>query len=202
MISTRRLVRKQSTSRLLVNIVCNDNGHRLINFCASHNLVVGSSLFPHKRIQLGTWTSPDGNIVNQIDHFQISARHRLNLLDVRTVHEANMDLDHFLTLAKVTARISIVKTRRGQRFWKFNLQKRKEPEVSQAYVSKINEKFSNVSSIEEKGVDEMWLDIENIIRDAAEEVIGPIQVQKRSSWFDEECSQATLHKNEAYTLML
>lgn len=88
--------------------VCNDDGHRLINFCASHNPVVCSSIFPHKGIYLGTWTSSDGNTVNQIDDFLISARHRSNLLDVRT-------------FPKVRARIPIVKTRRRQRCKKFNL---------------------------------------------------------------------------------
>lgn len=100
--------------------VCNDNGHRLINFCASHNLVVGSSQFPLKKIYLGTWTSPHGNKATQIDYFLIRVRHRSNLLDVRTFHGANLDSDHFLTLAKVRARNSIVKTRRGQTCKKFN----------------------------------------------------------------------------------
>ncbi|XP_072028338.1 uncharacterized protein [Amphiura filiformis] len=37
----------------------NDNGIRLLTFCLAHDLIVGSSLFPHKNIHKLTWNSPD-----------------------------------------------------------------------------------------------------------------------------------------------
>lgn len=54
---------------------------------------------------------------------------------------------------------------------------------------------------EYENVDEMWSNIETTIGDGAKEVIGPSQVQNRLPWF-EDCSQATIRKNQAYTLML
>jgi len=44
----------------------NDNGVRLVNFATSKNLVVKSTMFPHRNIQNYTWTSPDGKTHNQI----------------------------------------------------------------------------------------------------------------------------------------
>ena len=38
----------------------NDNGVRLVNFATSKNLVVKSTMFPHRNIHKYTWTSPDG----------------------------------------------------------------------------------------------------------------------------------------------
>ena len=38
----------------------NDNGVRIVNFATSKNLVVKSTIFPHRNIQKYTWTSPDG----------------------------------------------------------------------------------------------------------------------------------------------
>ena len=38
----------------------NDNGVRIINFGTSKNLVVKSTIFPHRNIHKYTWTSPDG----------------------------------------------------------------------------------------------------------------------------------------------
>lgn len=35
--------------------------------------------------------------------------------------------------------------------------------------------------------------------DTAEEVIGLSQIQNRSPWFDKECSQGAIRKNQAYT---
>ena len=38
----------------------NDNGVRIVNFVASKNLVVKSTMFPHRNIHKYTWTSSDG----------------------------------------------------------------------------------------------------------------------------------------------
>ena len=51
-----------------------DNGERLLGLCSNNNLKIGGSMFMHKRIHKGTWQSPDGLTVNQIDHFCISRR--------------------------------------------------------------------------------------------------------------------------------
>ena len=52
----------------------NDNGVRLVNFATSKNLVVKSTMFPHRNIHKYTWTSPDGKTHNQIDHVLIDRR--------------------------------------------------------------------------------------------------------------------------------
>ena len=44
----------------------NDNGVRLVNFATSKNLVVKSTMFPHRNIHKYTWTSPDGKTHNQV----------------------------------------------------------------------------------------------------------------------------------------
>ena len=49
----------------------NDNGVRLVNFATLQNLVVKSTMFPHRNIHKYTWTSPDGKTHNQIDHLLI-----------------------------------------------------------------------------------------------------------------------------------
>ena len=62
----------------------NDNDTRFVRFCEQNGLVVGGSIFPHKNIHKGTWKSPDGHTVNQIDHICISSRYRSSLQDVRS----------------------------------------------------------------------------------------------------------------------
>jgi hypothetical protein len=44
----------------------NDNGGRVVNFATSKNLVVKSTMFPHRKIHKYTWTSPDGQTNNHI----------------------------------------------------------------------------------------------------------------------------------------
>jgi hypothetical protein len=52
----------------------NDNGVRIVNFATLKNLVVTSTMFPHRNIHKYTWTSPDGKTHNQIDHILIDRR--------------------------------------------------------------------------------------------------------------------------------
>ena len=59
------------------------NGIRLLTLCLAQNLVVGSSLLPHRKIHKLTWNSPDGKTVNQIDHTLVNRRWRNSLRDVR-----------------------------------------------------------------------------------------------------------------------
>jgi hypothetical protein len=54
--------------------ICNDNGFRVVNFATSKNLLVKSTMSPHRSIHKYTWTSPDGKTHNQIGHTLIDSR--------------------------------------------------------------------------------------------------------------------------------
>ena len=59
--------------------VMNDNGERFVNACAANNIVIGGSVFPHKRIHKATWVSPDQVTENQIDHISINKMFRRSM---------------------------------------------------------------------------------------------------------------------------
>ena len=44
----------------------NENGQLFVDFCASHDLVIGGTIFPHKDCHKVTWVSPDHKTENQI----------------------------------------------------------------------------------------------------------------------------------------
>ena len=52
----------------------NDNGERFADFCDLQDLVIGGSVFPHKRIHKATWRHPNGVNENQIDHIAYSRK--------------------------------------------------------------------------------------------------------------------------------
>jgi len=52
----------------------NDNDVRIVNFNASKNLVVNSTMLLHRNIHKYTWTSPGGKTHNQIHHILIDRR--------------------------------------------------------------------------------------------------------------------------------
>ena len=70
----------------------NDNGVRIVNFATSKNLVVKSTMFPHRNIHKYTWTSPDGQTHTQIDHVLIDRRLHSSILDLRISGELTVTL--------------------------------------------------------------------------------------------------------------
>jgi endonuclease/exonuclease/phosphatase family metal-dependent hydrolase len=79
----------------------NDNGVRIVNFATSKNLVVKSTIFPHRTIHKYTWTSPDGQTHNQIDHVLVDRRRHSSIIDVRSFSGADCDTDHYLVGANL-----------------------------------------------------------------------------------------------------
>ena len=87
----------------------NDNRVRTVNFATSKNLVVKSTMFPHRNIHKYTWTSLDGKTHNQIDHVLIDRGWYSSVLDVRRFSGADCDTDHYLVIAKVRERLAVGK---------------------------------------------------------------------------------------------
>jgi hypothetical protein len=52
----------------------NDNGIRAVNFGTPKNADVKSAIYPHHKIHICTWTSPDGKTYSHIDHVLVDRR--------------------------------------------------------------------------------------------------------------------------------
>ena len=120
----------------------NDNGVRTVNFSKLKNLVVKSTMFPHRDIHKYTWTSLDGKTHNQIDHIWIDKRWLSSIKDVQRFRGADCDTDHYLVVAKVWERLAVSKQAAqksdGERF---NLRKLNELEVRKRYQIYITNRF-------------------------------------------------------------
>jgi endonuclease/exonuclease/phosphatase family metal-dependent hydrolase len=92
---------KPTTGNKILHEIANDNRVRVVNFATSKNLIVKSTMFPHHNIHKYTWTSPDGNNHNQIDHILIDKRRHSSVLDVQSFRAADCDTDHYLVVAKI-----------------------------------------------------------------------------------------------------
>lgn len=85
--------------------VMKENGELFAKYCDNNNLVIGGTLFPHKRCHRVTWDSPDMNTQNQIDHFCISKRFRRSLQDVGAKSGADAGTDHHLVVANLRLKL-------------------------------------------------------------------------------------------------
>ncbi|VDP53701.1 unnamed protein product [Schistosoma margrebowiei] len=79
----------------------NDNGERFANLCAFKKLVIGGTIFPHKRIHTSTWTSSDHTAQNQIHNICINKKFRRTMNDVKTKRGADLATDYHLLAVKM-----------------------------------------------------------------------------------------------------
>ncbi|XP_068232135.1 craniofacial development protein 2-like [Palaemon carinicauda] len=80
----------------------NDNVIRLASFALQNSMVIRVTIFPHKYSHKGTWISPDGNTINQIDHIMIKNKFISTLFDARAFRGADCDSDLMLVVGKLT----------------------------------------------------------------------------------------------------
>ena len=152
---------KQTIGQESLHQDSNDNGVRLVNFATSKNLVVKSTMFPHRNIHEYTWTSRDAKTHNQIDHVLLDRRWHSSILDVRSFRGADCDTDHYLVIAKVRDRLAVGK-QAAQRFdrQRFNLRKLNEPEVREHYQIEITNRFAALENLnDDEDIDSTWENI-------------------------------------------
>ena len=80
--------------------VQNEAGERLIEFCQKNALVIANTLFQQHKRRLYTWTSTDGQYLNQIGYILCSQRWTSSIQSAKTRLEADCDSDHELLIAK------------------------------------------------------------------------------------------------------
>jgi hypothetical protein len=123
--------------------ISNANGGRVVNFATYKNLVVKTTMFPHRKIHKYTRTSPEGNTYNQIDHVLTDRRRHSSILDVRSFRVADCDTDHYLVVAKTRHRLADSK-RAAQKIdmERLNVKELNQGDVKQQYQVTIRNKFS------------------------------------------------------------
>ena len=126
-------------------------------------------MFPHRKIHKYTWTSPGGNIHNQIDYMLIDRRGQSSILDVRSFREANFDTHHYLLVAKLRERLAVNK-KAAQKFdgERFNLRKLNELEVKKKYQIEITNRFAALENSDvDDDVNRAWENIKENIKTSA-----------------------------------
>ena len=120
--------------------VKNEAGQRLIEFCQENALVIANTLFQQHKRRLHTWTSPDGQQLNQIDYILCSQRWRGSTQSAKTRPGADCGSDCELLIAKF--RLKLKKVGKTTRPLRYDLN-----QIPYDYMLEVTKRFKGLALI-------------------------------------------------------
>ncbi|KAF7249083.1 Craniofacial development protein 2 [Varanus komodoensis] len=169
--------------------VQNEAGHSLVEFCQENTMVIANTLFQQPKRRLYTWTSPDGQHRNQIDYVLCSQRWRSSIQSVKTRPGADCGSDHELLVAK--CRLKLKKVGKSTRPLRYDLN-----HIPDEYTVEVTNRFKELDLID-RVPEELWMEVCNIVQEAATKTIPKKKKCKKAKWLSEEVLQMAEERREA-----
>ena len=159
----------------------NENGEMLADFCAFSNMIIGGSVFPHRRIHKATWVSPDHRTENQIDHICIGRKFRRSMQDVRVQRGADAASDHHLVLARIKMKLKKREIKRSTRTL-YNVDFLKDRVTTETFRLTVRNKYEAIHDLLDEGnmdIDTQWQQIKEMWTSTCGEVLGKKKYQQK-----------------------
>ena len=153
----------------------NSNGDSLLNFAKTNNLALTNTFFKHKVVHRTTWISPNGKQKNQIDFILVKRNKELRMVDSRSYGGMHTSSDHKLVLLKCYFKWPL-STRKKKKDPKIDIDKLKDPELSQRFADKVNDRWVKESNTCNQA---KWDNIVNTLKETAKEALGTVAKKHR-----------------------
>ena len=147
-----------------------------------------SKLQQHKR-QLYTWTSPDGQYQNQIDHILCSQRWRSSIQSAKTRPGADCGSDHELLIAKF--RLKLKKVEKTTRLFRYDLN-----EIPYNYTVEVTNRFKGLDLID-RVPEELWMEVCDTVKETWIKTIPKKKKCKKAKCLSNEALQIAEKRKEA-----
>ena len=150
----------------------NENGEMFADLCSFNRLIIGGSVFPHRRIHKATWVSPDHRTENQIDHICISQKFRRSMQDV--LRGADAASDHHLVLTKLKPKPKSRVDKRKNRTI-YNVEFLKDKERMETFRLTLSSKYETLQDLLDEDnmeVNPHWECLKMTCTSTCEEVLG------------------------------
>ena len=159
----------------------NENGEMLADFCAFNNMIIGGSVFPHRRIHKATWVSPDHRTENQIDHICIGRKFRRSMHGVRVQRGADAASDHHLVVARIKMKLKKREVKRSTRT-QYIVDFLKDRVTTETFRVTVRNKYEAIQDLLDEGnmdIDTQWQQIKEMWTSTCSEVLGKKKYQQK-----------------------
>lgn len=177
----------------------NENGRFLIDFATENNMKIVSTKYQHKEIHKGTWRSPDGENINQIDHVLIEKRSETCVKDVRTYRGPDIDTDHFMVGAKLKQIIPIMRPINDKIRNNLTRIKFQEKSIQEEFAKTINVLLKTEKKPE--NMEEKANILAKVLRKATPRQVM-VRRYKNKEWYDLECQEEISKREKARKIMI
>ena len=172
----------------------NGNGQRLLDFCASNQLIISNTWFQHKLLHRTTWfrNGDRSRPGHMIDYILVNKRFRTSVLDTRVYRSTLHESDHELVISSL--RFKIKAKRRQARTLRYETMN--VPSSCKAsYQSVLSETLNN--SDQSSLVNPLWNNFKSSIHKACES-LPPSQQHSDPDWITDEVCNLSRKKQEAW----
>ena len=141
--------------------VQNKAGKRLTEFSKENALFIANALFQQHKRRLYTWTSPDGQYLNQIDYILFSQRWRSSIQSAKTRPGADCGSDHEILTAKF--RLNLDKVGKTTGPFRYDL--------NEIATLEMTNRFKGLDLIDTVP-EEVWTEIHDIVQETGIKTIS------------------------------
>ena len=127
-----------------------------MEFCQESTLVIVNTLLQQHKRRLYTWTSPDGQYQNHIDHIPCSQKWRSSIQSAETRPGADCGSDHELLIAK----FRLEKVGETTRSFRYDLN-----QTPYNFIVEVTNRFKGLDLID-KVSEEIWTEILDTLQES------------------------------------
>ena len=174
----------------------NENGERLLNFCALNDMVVTNTLFQHRPCHQHTWFHPaqSSHSGHMLDYVLVSQQFCSSILDTRVYRKTNLESDHRLVVSKVRLKLK-ARRKRAQRYPRHQVDARYlEDQQMVEFQRLLNE---SLAAGPKSDVEEAWCSFKEGIR-SAQSCLPLISETADEDWVTDEARDGARRKKEGW----
>ncbi len=178
----------------------NENGQRLVDFCAANNLIISNTFFQHKRVHQTTWMHPGNKKWHMLDYTLVNSKFRSSVEDVRVHRMAAgaIGTDHHLLRTKLKFHLKSRKKRSKRHHIRLDHKKLKNENFIRDFQTELLNRPTSSNSTN-MNINQKYAEFVEYVNSASEKIFAhDSDGKKQKEWITNEIMEAVDQKAEAF----